>query len=247
MDASGTRLMHFFGEVIAWFGDPSHWHGVDGVPNRVFEHLELSIFVIVCAVVIAVPLGIVLGHTRRGGFAAISVVNIGRAIPSFAIVAVALPIAIRFGLGFGFWPTWLAVFVLALPVMFTQSYVAVANVDPEVVSAARGMGLRETELLRQVELPLAAPLIAAGIRVAAVQVVATAPLGAVVGWGGLGRFIIDGLAQFNIPEVFAGALLVAVIAVLTDVAFAGAERAILPAGVRRLARDAVATRVANVA
>jgi osmoprotectant transport system permease protein len=213
----------------------------------VLEHLELSAFAIACGALIAIPLAVWLGHIRRGGFAAVSVVNIGRAIPSFAIVAVALPIAIRLHLGFGFWPTWLAVFLLALPPMFTQTYTAIRNVDAEAVSAARGMGLTESEILRHVELPLAAPLISAGLRIAAVQVVATAPLGAVVGWGGLGRYIIDGLAQFDIPQVFAGALLVALIAIGTDVAFAGAERLLLPAGVRRLSRDVAATRVAAVA
>ncbi len=236
----------FLVNVFHWFTDPSHWQGVDGVPHRVFEHLELSALALVVGVLIAVPLGVLLGHVRKGGVVAISVVNIGRAIPSFAIVAVSLPIAIRLGLGFGFWPTWLAVFLLALPPMFTNSYTAITGVDPGTVDSARGMGLREREVLLGVELPLGAPLIIASIRVAAVQVVATAPLGAVVGWGGLGRYIIDGLSQFDMPKVFAGAVLVAALAIVADVSFALAERFVLPAGVRRLNRAEVATMAQGV-
>jgi osmoprotectant transport system permease protein len=225
----------FLAEVGGWFADGEHWTGTGGIPNRVFEHLQLSGLAIVCAALIALPAGAWLGHVRRGGLFAVSVVNIGRAIPSFAIVAIALPIAIRLGLGFGFWPTWLAVFFLALPPMFTNTYTAIRGADPDAVSAARGMGLRESDVLFRVELPLGAPLMIAAARVAAVQVVATAPLGALVGWGGLGRYIIDGLAVRDFAEVFAGASLVAGLAVLTELAFTAFERVFLPAGVRRLA------------
>jgi osmoprotectant transport system permease protein len=233
--------MHLLTEVAKWFADPTHWHGTDGIPHRVLEHMELSAFAVTCATALAVPFGVLMGHVRRAGVLAASIVNIGRAIPSFAIVAVALPIAIRLHLGFGFWPTWLAVFALALPPMFTQSYTAIRNVDAEAVSAARAMGLREREVLKDVELPLGAPLITAGIRIAAVQVVATAPLGAVVGWGGLGRYIIDGLAQFDTTKVFVGAVLVATLAVLTELVFDLIERFVLPSGVRRLTRAEVRT------
>jgi osmoprotectant transport system permease protein len=237
--------MDFLADVVRWFADGSHWRAANGIPNRVLEHVQLSGLAVVCGALLAIPTGVVLGHMRRGGLFAISVVNIGRAIPSFAIVAIALPITIRLGLGFGFWPTWLAVFFLALPPMFTQSYTAVRSVDREAVDAARGMGLRERDVLLSVELPLALPLVLAATRVAAVQVVATAPLGALVGWGGLGRFIIDGLAQRDFVQVFAGALLVAVLAVLTELAFGLAERVVLPRGVRRLSHVDAATVVAR--
>jgi osmoprotectant transport system permease protein len=236
--------MHFAAEVVRWFADPAHWHGADGVPMRVFEHLELSVLAMALATAVAIPAGVLLGHSRRGGLLAISVVNIGRAIPSFAIVAVALPITISLGLGLGFWPTFLAVFLLALPPMFTNAYTGIRGVDPQIVDAARGMGLRERELLLGVELPLGAPVIMAAVRVSAVQIVATVPLGALVGWGGLGRYIIDGLAQFDMPQVFAGALLVAVLAVLTEVGLGLAERVVLPAGVRRLSQAEAAAAVA---
>jgi osmoprotectant transport system permease protein len=240
--------MGFLGDVVRWFADPAHWSGTGGVPHRLLEHVQLCALAVVVGALISVPAGIVLGHFRRGGLLAVSVVNIGRAIPSFAIVAVALPISIRLGLGLGFWPTWLAVFLLALPPMFTQAYTAIRGVDPEAVTAARGMGLRERDVLLGVELPLGAPLILAAVRVAAVQVVATAPLGALVGWGGLGRFIIDGLAQFDLVQVFAGATLVALLAIVTELAFGLVERIVLPRGIRRLSRaDAAATVVAKAA
>jgi osmoprotectant transport system permease protein len=226
--------MQFLGDVARWFSDPAHWSGANGIPNRLSEHVQMSLLAIVCAALIAIPAGAMLGHVRKGGLFAVGVVNIGRAIPSFAIVAVALPITIRLGLGFGFWPTWLAVFFLAMPPMFTNTFTAITGADPEAVSAARGMGLRERDVLLGVELPLGAPLMLAAARVAAVQVVATAPLGALVGWGGLGRFIIDGLAVRDFPQVFAGALLVALLAVVTDFAFTLIERFVLPHGVRRL-------------
>ena len=228
--------MEFLVDVVRWVAEPEHWRGAAGVPHRVYEHLQLSALAIGCAAVLAIPAGVALGHVRRGGLLAISVVNIGRAIPSFAIVAVALPVSLSLGLGFGFWPTWLAIFLLALPPMFTNSYTAIRNVDAEAVAAGRGMGLRERDVLFGVELPLGAPLIMAATRVAAVQVVATAPLGALVGWGGLGRYIIDGLALFDTVQVFAGALLVALLAVATELCFGVLERVVLPRGVRRMAR-----------
>lgn len=242
MGEEADRLMRFLASVIEWFADPIHWQGTAGIPHRVFEHLQLSGLAIVCGAFVAIPAGVVLGHLRRGNVLSVGVVNIGRAIPSFAIVAIALPVSLRLGLGFGFWPTWLAVFLLALPPMFTNALTAIRTIDPQVVDAARGMGLREREVLVGVELPLGAPVITAATRVAAMQVVATAPLGALVGWGGLGRYIIDGLSQRDFAQVFAGALLVAVLAVLTDLTLGLLERILLPHGVRRLSRADMVSR-----
>ncbi len=233
--------MDFMADVVAWFGESEHWQGSAGIPNRMLEHAQLSVLAIVCAASLALPAGALLGHVRRGGLFAMNVVNIGRAIPSFAIVAIALPISLSLGLGLGFWPTWLAVFFLAMPPLFTNTYTAITSIDAETTSAARGMGLRELDVLIGVELPLAAPLVLAALRVASVQVVATVPLGALVGWGGLGRFIIDGLAVRDFPQVFAGAVLVAVLAVMTELVFALIERVFLPPGVRRLARGGAST------
>lgn len=222
--------MDFLVDVLAWFTDSANWQGSAGIPSRTLEHVRLSAFAMMVAAGLAVPLGVLLGHSGRGGLIAVSVVNIGRAIPSFAVIALALPFSIRAGLGIGFWPTFLALVLLALPPIFTNSFTAVRSVGMDVVEAARGMGMRERQVLLEIELPLAAPLILTGIRVAAVQVVATATLGALVGWGGLGRYIIDGFSVQDNVRVFAGALLVAALAILTDVLFSVAERILAARG-----------------
>jgi osmoprotectant transport system permease protein len=149
-------------------------------------------------------------------------------MPSFGIVVLALPITVALGLGFGFWPTFLALLFLAIPPMFANTYTGVAGVDSEVVEAARGMGMTERQIMTGVEIPAASPIILAAIRVAAVQVVATATLGAIVAWGGLGRYIIDGFAIQDGVLVFAGALLVGGLALVTEVGMSFLERAIVP-------------------
>src|SRR5262249_29251459 len=175
--------------------------------------LVLSGAALAAAVAIALPIGILLGHTGRGGFATMNVANIGRALPSMALLAFALPVAFALGLGLGFWPTFLALVPMGIPPILTDSYVALREVDRDVVDAARGMGLSEWQVLRAAELPLAVPLIFAGVRSAAVAIVATATLGAIVASGGLGRYIVDGLARQEYPRLVVGAVLVALLAV----------------------------------
>lgn len=211
--------MDFLASVAAWFADPVHWQGEDGIPVRVLEHLQLSGLAVAIAAVLALPVGLYLGHTGRGAFVAINVANLGRALPSLALIALGLVFSITFGLGLGFWPTLFALVPLALPPILTNTYVAVRAVDRDTVEAARGMGLRESEILRQVELPLALPLILGGLRTASVNVVATATLGALVAGGALGRYIVDGLALQEYDRLFAGALLVALLAIATETAF----------------------------
>ncbi|MBA2372303.1 MAG: ABC transporter permease [Chloroflexi bacterium] len=211
--------MDFLASVVAWFADPAHWRGEDGIPTRLFEHVQLSGAAVAIAAAIALPLGLYLGHTGRGGFVAINVANLGRALPSLALIALGLVASIALGLGLGFWPTLFALVPLALPPILTNTFVAVRAVDRDTIEAARGMGLRETQILREVELPLALPLILGGMRTAAVNVVATATLGALVAGGALGRYIVDGLALQEYDRLFAGALLVAVLAIATELAF----------------------------
>jgi osmoprotectant transport system permease protein len=224
-------VIDFLGDVAAFFGD--NWWGEAGIVSRTWEHIQISAFATATATAAALPPALVLGHTGRGAFAAVTTVNIGRAIPSFAIVAISLPFSIRLGLGLGYWPTFLALFALALPPIFTNTLTAIRQTDPAIVEAARGMGMTGRDVLLDIELPLATPLIIAGIRVSAVQVVATATLGALVGWGGLGRFIIDGFSQQDNVEVFVGGLLVAALAVITEVGFGWAERRVAPGGLRQ--------------
>ena len=224
--------MTFLLEVANWLADPSHWRGSDGIPNRIGEHLLLSTAITLAAVLIALPLGVIFGHLGRGGFIAINVANIGRAMPSLALLALAFPLALSWKLGFGFWPTFLALVPLGIPPILTNSYVAIREVDRDIVEAARGMGLKEMQVLRSVELPIALPIILAGVRNAGVAVVATATLGALVAGGGLGRYLIDGLARQDYPRMAVGALLVALLAIAVELAFGVTERLVVSEGVR---------------
>lgn len=217
----------FFSNLFHWFTTSAHWHGTGGIPNRLWEHLQLSVLAVGAAAIVAVPLGLIFGHLRRGAFAAATVVNVGRALPSFAILAIAV-ISLNFGIGF--WPIWLALFVLAMPPMFTNTVTAIHGVRQDVIESARGMGMRPRRILRDVEVPLAAPLIIAGVRTSAVQVIATAPLGALIAWGGLGRFIIDGLAVQDYAQVVGGAILVALFSIAAELGFGLLERRLTPGG-----------------
>ncbi|HEX5631507.1 MAG TPA: ABC transporter permease [Acidimicrobiia bacterium] len=235
-------MIDFLGDVLRWLGN--NWDGPAGWVHRTLEHLSVSGVALGAALVVAVPLGAWLGHTGRGAMLATSLVNIGRALPSFGIVALALPITIRLAAalpfidsGLGFLPTAVALFALALPPLFTNTHAGIRAVDPDVVESARGMGMSGARILRSIELPLAAPLVVDAVRVTAVQVVATAPLGALVAYGGLGRFIVDGFAlppgRERSVQIFAGALLVLAVALLVDRLLKAAGRFIVPGALQR--------------
>lgn len=215
--------------VLQWFADPAHWSGSDGIPIRLVQHVQLSAESVVIGAVIALPIGIVLGHYGRFGDLAINVSNIGRAVPSFGILVIAFQV-----FGLGDLPIILSLTALAIPPMVTNTYVGMREVDRDVRDAARGMGYRELAQVLRVELPLAVPLIMAGIRTSAVQVVATATLAALIAGGGFGRYIIDGLDQQDYTKLFAGAILVALLALATELALATAERFLVPRGIRLL-------------
>ncbi len=220
-------MISFLNEVIAYFGDGANWTGQRGLLSRIMEHVTISLIGVAIAALVVIPLALYLGHVRRGGFLAVSAVNLGRAIPSFGIVGVMFPITLAFAVTaspLGFWATLFALCLLAMPPMFVNTYTAVLEVDAATVEAARGMGMSEWDVMRDVEIPLGFPLIMAGIRTAAVAVVATATLGAVVGFGGLGRYIIDGFAQGNDVLIFVGGLLVAGFAIAAEVVLGWVER-----------------------
>jgi len=221
-------MVHFLSQLAGWFTNGDHWQGSGGVPHRVIEHLSMSGAAMLAALVLALPVSLVLGHTGRGGFLAINISNIGRAVPSFAILVLGEQV-----LGIGAKPAFVALVALAVPPIVTNTYTAIRQVDPDLRDAARGMGMTGGQILRRVEWPVAVPLIFAGIRTAGVQVVATATLAAVIAWGGLGRYIIDGIAQRDHIQVFAGALLVVVLSALTEVGLGTLQRAVTPAGLRK--------------
>jgi osmoprotectant transport system permease protein len=219
--------MAFLGQVLQWLADAGHWRGSDGVPVRLGEHLQLSAESVLIGCAIALPIGIALGHYGRFGALAINISNTGRAIPSFGILVLAFQ---AFGLGDA--PIVLALAALAIPPIVTNSYVALREVDPDVREAARGMGYRELAQVLRVELPLAVPLIMAGVRTSAVQVVATATLAALIAGGGLGRYIVDGLATQDYVKTAAGAVLVGLLALTTEGVLWALQRALIPRGIR---------------
>lgn len=225
--------MSFLGDVLAWLTDAANWSGEAGIPGRTLEHLRISGISLVAAAALALPAGLLIGHTRRGEIVAVTIANLGRAIPSFAILALAFPLSLRLGLGLSIWPTVAALFLLAIPPILTNTYAGVKRVDADTVEAARGMGMSGRDVLRSIEVPLAAPLIVAGIRISAVQVVATATLAALVAGGGLGRFIVDGFAQGDDTMVVGGAFVIAALAIAVEVAFGLLERVTTPAHERR--------------
>ncbi len=204
------------------------WSGRSSLPALTWAHIQISVVSVLIAALIAVPIAVVLGHVRRGALAAVSVVNIGRAVPSFAIMALVLPFSLRYGFGLGFWPTVIALVLLAIPPIFTNTYTGVRDVPDDVVEAARGVGMQAGELVRKVEIPVALPLILTGLRVSAVQVVATATLGALVGFRDLGTLIVTGFTSPDKGPMLAGAIAVALLALLTDALFALAGRALVP-------------------
>ena len=219
--------MNFANQVLQWFLNGANWQGDGGIPHRTYEHLAMSGASVLTAALIALPLGIAIGHFGRGGTLAINISNIGRAVPSFAVLVIAVELV-----GIGALPAFIAMVALAIPPMVTNSYIGMREVDLDVREAARGMGMRERTVLWQVEVPIALPFIMAGIRTSAVNVVATATLAALVAWGGLGRFIVDGLGLQNYPMLFAGALMVAVLSLLVEFSLAGVQRLVTPAGLR---------------
>lgn len=177
--------MSFFGDTIGWLMNPVNWDGPNGIPARLTEHIEMSALVMLIAIAIALPVGLSIGHTRRGVSVAVGLANVGRAVPTFAMMGIIAPFTQAFdpGNGFGLYPTLLAMIILGIPPILVNTYAGVGEVDRDLVEAARGMGFRGAQILRDVEIPLALPVIVGGIRSAAVQVIATTTLGAIFGIG----------------------------------------------------------------
>lgn len=215
------------GDVLAWFSDPATWQGEDGLPNRLLEHGLLTFTATLVAALVGLPLALWLGHIGKGGLLAVNISNVGRAVPTFAVLLFLVlgpagtaylgPYG-RAGLG-----TLVALVLFALPPIITNSYVGMREVDRDTVEAARGMGMTGPQLLRSVELPLAMPLVVTGLRLAVVQVWATATIAALVAGPGLGRIVTLGFVRQDVAQVVGGALVIAVIALLLELAFFGLQ------------------------
>ncbi|MFC3891610.1 ABC transporter permease [Lentzea rhizosphaerae] len=210
-----------------WLFDPAHWSGTTGIPVRLLEHLGYTLTTLLIAAVIAIPLGAFVGHTGKGGFLVVGLSNVLRALPTTAVL-----ILVVLWAGLGDFPVYVALVLLAIPPIMAGTYAGIRAVDPVAVDAARGVGMREWGVLANVEIPNALPLIYGGFRGAALQVVATATIAAYTGAGGLGRFVFDGLALQEFGQMLAGAVLVALLAVLVDLGFAGLQRLTVSPGLR---------------
>ncbi|MGH8900888.1 MAG: ABC transporter permease [Egibacteraceae bacterium] len=219
--------MAFLHDLFAWFADPAHWQGSDGIPIRMLEHVWYSLLAALAAVAVGLPIGLLVGHTKKGGEVAVNVSNLGRAIPSFGVIVLAWTVA-----GFGYTPVWVALTALGLPPIVTNSYVGIRSVDPEVREAGEGMGMTGSQILLRVEVPIAMPLIMAGIRTSVVQIVATTTIAAFIALGGLGRYIFDGLPQRQDEKVVAGALLVAALSLAVEYGLGRLQHLVVPRGLR---------------
>ncbi|KUJ67546.1 ABC transporter permease [Streptomyces albus subsp. albus] len=221
----------------SWLTTGSHWSGESGVWHRLAEHLYLTFVSLGLACLVALPIAVLLGHIGKGGVLAVNLSNVGRAVPTFAVLVLLLlsPLGRH-----GDLPTVLALVLFAIPPLLTNAYVGMREVDREVVEAARGMGMTGGQLIGRVELPLAFPLLMTGVRTAAVQVVATATLAALPGGGGLGRIITAGFRLTDTPQVVAGATLVALLALLVEGVLVVLERLLDPMR-RRPGRGAAAS------
>ncbi|MFJ5261928.1 ABC transporter permease [Streptomyces sp. NPDC088387] len=220
--------MNILQYIDSFFSDSAQWNGYDGIPTRVLEHIQYTLMALGIAAAVGLPVGLVTGHTGRGGNILALIATAGRALPSFGLMVLMFVL-----LGLGLAPVMIPLVVLAIPPILVTTYEAVRSVDPAPVDAARGMGMAEPAILFRVEVPVALPLIFSGLRSAAIQIVSTATIAAYVSFGGLGRYIVDGLYQRNYEKVVGGATLVAVMALATLGLFWAIGRATVSRGVRR--------------
>lgn len=226
--------MAIWDQFVDFLTDPATWSGPGSFWIRLFDHMWVSVAATVIAFVMVFPLALYLGHIRKGSQAATAVVNVGRALPSFGILAIAFLVLIELGIA-GVrspWPILAALIALAAPPVFTNTIAGIQAVEPATIEASRGMGLTERQILVGIELPMAMPLVMEGLRIAFVQVIATATLGAIVAWGGLGRYIIDGFAVRDNGEILFGAMAVGLLAIIAEFGFSLIQRAVTPKGLK---------------
>jgi len=203
--------------IGGWLTDPAHWTGPNGIPQRVLEHLIYSGISLVIAALIAIPLGVIVGHSGRAKWT-VSLANSLRAVPSLGLLfAVALWLGPKIASSLAYViPSVIVLVLLAVPPILSGTYAGIQGVDPAARDAAKGMGMRGGEVLRKVELPCALPLLLSGVRSATLQVIATATIAASISLGGLGRYLIDGLSVSDYAQMASGAILVAGLALVMD-------------------------------
>ena len=222
--------MTFVTSVWHWFATTANWQGVDGIPNRLLEHLAYSALALALATLIALPLGLLIGHTGRGGLLIVNIANAARALPTVGVLILVVIVV-----GIGITPVLVALVALAIPPILVNTYQGVRGVDADLKDAARGMGMTGRQVLLDVEVPAALPLILLGLRTAALQIVSTATIAAYVSLGGLGRFVFDGLARSDYPSVAGGAVLVALLALAAEAVFVLLSRVVVSPGIRQRA------------
>jgi osmoprotectant transport system permease protein len=211
-----------------WLVDSANWSGPDGIPVRLGQHLWYSGLALLLATLIALPLGLLIGHTGRGAFLAVNSANAARALPTLGLLVLVVLV-----LGIGLVPVLVALVALAVPPILVNTYEGIRGVDADLKDAAKGMGMTGRQVLLRVEAPVALPLILLGMRTAAIHIVSTATIAAITSLGGLGRFIIDGLARRDYETVVGGAFLVVLLAIATQALFALVLRVVVSPGLRR--------------
>ena len=219
--------MNLLLEAIAWILDPANWTGAGSIPERIMQHLAISATVLLIASLIALPIGMFVGHTGRGKDVAVTVSGGLRALPTLGLLTL-----LGLSIGIGLQAPIIALVVLALPPLLAGAYAGLESVDRRTVDAARAMGMREGQVIGKVELPLGMPIIVGGIRSATLQIVATATLAPYIADDGLGRFIFAGLKTRDYAEMLGGSILVILLALAIDGVFAITQRLVVPAGVR---------------
>ncbi len=235
--------MSLLSDVTSFLGDGARWQvgDPDSIPSRLLEHLEYTGLALGIAALIAIPVGLYIGHTGKGAFVAINAGNAGRALPTLGL----LTLVVIF-IGIGLVPVIVALVVLAIPPLLTATYAGLRAVDRATIDAARGQGMREGQVLLRTEVPMALPILMSGVRNATLQVVATATVAAYVALGGFGRYLIDGLAVRDYPQVVGGAVLVAGLAIVLDLILAAIQRLVVSPGVSGRAATRRAPRTAHV-
>ena len=214
-------------DYLEYLLDPEHWDlAVTGnIPSLVVDHLYYTVITLLIASLIAIPVGLYIGHTGRFSFVAINAGNAGRSLPTLGLIILLVTV-----IGFGLLPVIIALVILAVPPILTSTYAGLRAINPASVDAAKGMGMRPLQILFRVEIPMALPLILSGLRSATLQVVSTATVASYVGLGGLGRLLVDGLALNQYDRVIAGAVVVAALAIVLDLIASGVQRLVVSPG-----------------